>query len=1043
MPRQSTLTEIRVTNIIECLTLALTLLKELNDAFGPPFIQSIANTIESVISMAQLMENIHPVLYAIINLYLKSETVESLAPEVLHNIGKFMETLHKIYTFVKAQQDGTKLKHLFRNHEMQNLLEGCHAGLAQAVEVFKITTRPAMISEINAIKKTTQLMHEELLELIQTQCDVSTASNRSSPVHPNSVSTSFSMLPSRPKIFHGRKSEVENIMKMLTQESPRIAILGGGGMGKTSLARAVLHHPDTPAKFENRFFVSAESATTSIELAALIGLHVGLKPGPDLTRPVVLYLSHKPSCLLVLDNLETVWEPIQSRSGIEEFLALLTAVKHLALIITMRGAERPGKVHWTHPFLLPLQPLSAEAAQQTFMDITDNVYRKEEIVKILQFTENMPLAVDLIAHLSDYEGLSNVLARWDTERTALLSVGYDRKSNLDASIQLSLSSPRITSNSKELLSLLSILPDGLSDAELLQSKLPIPNILSCKSVLLATSLAYQDSNQRLRSLMPVREHIQQFLPPSTALVKCLYKLFYALLELYKEYNGEQLGPVMNEITQNLANFQEVLQRGLYDNALDLKDTIYSISILCSFYRITGRGGLALIEHIQSIVPGLADHHLKIQFMTQVLLSYDYYPTFDREQVINEGMSILELVNNPLLESKFYNALGLYFINSKFDRPQAMQFYQRGLKLAKMCPDSNPKCEILINIAWLQILAGQYCTAQVHASEVEMLSQISANLYHEASALWIEAMCLRSLGDFRQSADQLQRSRTMLGICGLANGELDHEIAIGHGEIHLQKSEYAEARKIYHQVVEANSPEQDPLSYAISVLNIAHIATLCGDTRAASHDLNQAKDILSTSMVPRDSIRYRMVEAEIELTEEKFEIAKVKLKEILTSLWGQDNEIELFCLGRLADIRAWPASEWHPQWPVMYCACAYKSKDKLELHEALLFLGDVFLATKDDKTATNLYIVALEGFTHMGVHRSQAQCMVRLGDLAKKQGQTSKAIGFWRTARPLFEQSLQAKDVAQIDVRLSTVDKAHQKSLLHFQCTGSVIEQRNT
>jgi hypothetical protein len=65
-------------------------------------------------------------------------------------------------------------------------------------------------------------------------------------------------------------------------------------------------------------------------------------------------------------------------------------------------------------------------------------------------------------------------------------VGYDRKSNLDASIQLSLSSPRITSNSKELLSLLSILPDGLSDAELVQSKLPMPNILSCKSVLLTT-----------------------------------------------------------------------------------------------------------------------------------------------------------------------------------------------------------------------------------------------------------------------------------------------------------------------------------------------------------------------------------------------------------------------------------------------------------------------------------------------------------------------------------------------------------------------------
>jgi hypothetical protein len=85
---------------------------------------------------------------------------------------------------------------------------------------------------------------------------------------------------------------------------------------------------------------------------------------------------------------------------------------------------------------------------------------------------------------------------------------------LDASISLSLSSPRITSDSKELLSLLSILPDGLSDIELVQSNLPIPNILGCKAALLATSLAYQDDKKRLRSLVPIREHIQQFSPPS-------------------------------------------------------------------------------------------------------------------------------------------------------------------------------------------------------------------------------------------------------------------------------------------------------------------------------------------------------------------------------------------------------------------------------------------------------------------------------------------------------------------------------------------------
>jgi Cdc6-like AAA superfamily ATPase len=141
------------------------------------------------------------------------------------------------------------------------------------------------------------------------------------------------MLPSKPKIFHGREAELESIMKLLIQQSPRIAILGGGGMGKTSLARATLHHLDTSAKFEDRFFVSAESATSRIELAALIGLHVGLNPGQDLTKPVVQYFSRKPPCLLILDNLETAWEPIQSRGEIEELLSLLADVEHLALIV--------------------------------------------------------------------------------------------------------------------------------------------------------------------------------------------------------------------------------------------------------------------------------------------------------------------------------------------------------------------------------------------------------------------------------------------------------------------------------------------------------------------------------------------------------------------------------------------------------------------------------------------------------------------------------------------------------------------------------------
>ncbi|KAJ7807445.1 P-loop containing nucleoside triphosphate hydrolase protein, partial [Mycena olivaceomarginata] len=348
---------------------------------------------------------------------------------------------------------------------------------------------------------------------------------------------SFSLLPAKPKIFHGRESELTYIVETLQRESARIAILGPGGMGKTCLVKAALHHPDIIGKYEHCFFIAADSATSSLELAALIGSHIGLKPAQDLTNPVVSYLSGGGSSLLVLDNLETIWEPTDSRHKVEEFLSILTEIAHLALIITMRGAERPAKVRWTHPFLPPLQPLSDDAAWQTFVDIAEDYHDSDNISQILSFTDNMPLAVDLIAHLVDSEGFSNVLSRWEAEKTSMLSEGYDQRSNLDASIVISLSSPRMSPDAKVLLSLLSILPDGLSDVELVQSKLPIQDVLRCKSILLVTSLAYTDDKRRLKSLVPIREHMQHFYPVPATLVNYPFSYFHSLLNLYEESSG--------------------------------------------------------------------------------------------------------------------------------------------------------------------------------------------------------------------------------------------------------------------------------------------------------------------------------------------------------------------------------------------------------------------------------------------------------------------------------------------------------------------------
>jgi hypothetical protein len=139
-----------------------------------------------------------------------------------------------------------------------------------------------------------------------------------------------------PQIFHGRDVELQEIVALLQHDSARIAVLGTGGMGKTSLAVAVLHHRDVEAKIANRFFIPCHSTATCNDLVSSIGSHVGVAHGPDLARQLVRHLSHAPlPALLVLDNFETPWESMFSRPDVEKFLALLTDIHNLALIVSL------------------------------------------------------------------------------------------------------------------------------------------------------------------------------------------------------------------------------------------------------------------------------------------------------------------------------------------------------------------------------------------------------------------------------------------------------------------------------------------------------------------------------------------------------------------------------------------------------------------------------------------------------------------------------------------------------------------------------------
>jgi hypothetical protein len=298
-----------------------------------------------------------------------------------------------------------------------------------------------------------------------------------------------------------------------------------------------------------------------------------------------------------------------------------------------------------------LKPLEHDAARQTFIDIADNTHNPEEVEKVLSLTDNMPLAINLLAHLVDSEGCSHVLSCWKEEKTSLISDGYDRRSNLDLSISLSLSSPRLNSvpHSKDLLSLLSMLPDGLSDAELMQAKLPIDNILGCKAALIQTTLGYSDEHKRLKALVPIREYMQKNMPPGNHLVRPLLKHFKELLELFMEYRGNQSGSAtVARISSNYSNIQNIIWNGAHQGHPDLVNTIYCACDLDFFSQLIGRGPISFTHQIRNILPQPHDHHLEAYYILTLLNPF-YSPISNTETPVFEALEHLKHFDDPNLK----------------------------------------------------------------------------------------------------------------------------------------------------------------------------------------------------------------------------------------------------------------------------------------------------------------------------------------------------------------------------------------------------------
>ncbi|KAH7101915.1 hypothetical protein BKA62DRAFT_756997 [Auriculariales sp. MPI-PUGE-AT-0066] len=267
--------------------------------------------------------------------------------------------------------------------------------------------------------------------------------------NPTAHISNESRLPAGPAHFNGREDRVNEIVSLVISIiGARIAIMGPGGIGKTSLAKAILHNA-VVVQFipDNRYFISVEDLIDAGSAAQRLADQLALPNTNDPLSAAITSLQKLPRSLLVVDNLETLWfsNNAAAQKATKHMLQRLAGIPSLTLIVTSRGSVPPSGIHWTNARSAGLEPISLDAARVTFNHIARYSHLAlapecETLDILLNGVDCLPLAVTLLAQLAQLgNSPSELLTRWRSAKTSFIRMpGDDRESNLDVSIQISL-----------------------------------------------------------------------------------------------------------------------------------------------------------------------------------------------------------------------------------------------------------------------------------------------------------------------------------------------------------------------------------------------------------------------------------------------------------------------------------------------------------------------------------------------------------------------------------------------------------------------------
>ncbi|TDL15775.1 hypothetical protein BD410DRAFT_777771 [Rickenella mellea] len=409
------------------------------------------------------------------------------------------------------------------------------------------------------------------------------------------------VMPTKPRIFFGRDDVVEDLARrMFMTNGPLIAILGPGGMGKTSVALAVMQHELVKARFgKNLFWVPCSQSTSSSRLLDLIaaGLRITQNTLDRLDDILTELNATTDPRAVLLDNFETPWNLPDHRPDVENILCALANVAHLSILVTMRSSDPPSEeIDW---YSENLSSLLDRDARRVYIANHPEAGSDAALDALLAELSYMPLTITLMSKLGRNSSFmpTTLLNTWRIKHTDMLHRRPDPKNSVSFSIQLSLNSPLVKADpdAVTLLFILSMLPGGAQSNFLHQLAPSISNIPGAIVTLTQSSLAERRVAARSVHVIPlIRSYMLDHHPLPDAIRKDVHEAYYQLISSRKSEPGE---PKFTEYTQAISIEETNIRAVLMDATRNGSDDASLDALLSlSWYQCWTRPRTEIVDH---------------------------------------------------------------------------------------------------------------------------------------------------------------------------------------------------------------------------------------------------------------------------------------------------------------------------------------------------------------------------------------------------------------------------------------------------------------